>query len=517
MSNKRYWRWFALPVVLAALVGVIGFCIQRENRTCMGVEILSEQRYHTYTNYEYEDLSKRIMQGSEPAAIDVASSTIYISQNITSETNPSDMVGVLKIQGLYNLYFAPDAAFSDLDTAVKEGHRFLLLASSGQDSFMRYDVVFTTLPLLRLEGTTTSVDEDGRDVFSGNLCLWTGYDPDAGNYMVKTSALQWHGRGNATAASPKKSLKLSLKTAKGNNNDVAFLGLGADDDWILNAMWMDDTKIRERLIMDTWNEMQNTTSYQLRMSSGGYVEAVINGQYMGLFGLQRRVDEKYLGLDDQDILCKGKGVMEASTPQEAYEVKYATLGEAQAYETISAHLAFINQSSVAGTQASLNINLENWIDYSLYVQFGNLIDNYLFNNTYFLLRNSEDGKQLYFIPWDTDLSLGIYIQNGRVDYVPATSDRGTNWERIEKGKLLLLYPDLEKKLAERWYELRSTVLSEESLHGRIMRLHTEIESSGALTRDKALWTGRFGGEDSVDGLLSFVSRRLTWLDTYYSH
>ena len=73
--------------------------------------------------------------------------------------------------------------------------------------------------------------------------------------------------------------------------------MGADDDWILNSLTMDDTRIREKLFMDLWNLNVEKTDYNFKMSTGEFVEVVMNGKYYGLCLLQRRLDAKYLELE----------------------------------------------------------------------------------------------------------------------------------------------------------------------------------------------------------------------------
>ena len=75
---------------------------------------------------------------------------------------------------------------------------------------------------------------------------------------VKESSYNAHLRGNTSRMYPKNGYKLNLvkNTASGTvvNNKQAVFGMREDDDWILYAMYNDESKIRDRLCIDIWNE-----------------------------------------------------------------------------------------------------------------------------------------------------------------------------------------------------------------------------------------------------------------------
>ena len=56
-----------------------------------------------------------------------------------------------------------------------------------------------------------------------------------------------------------------------------FLGLEADDDWILNSLVIDDTRLREKTVMDLWNNGAANEEYNYKMSTGKYVELINDG------------------------------------------------------------------------------------------------------------------------------------------------------------------------------------------------------------------------------------------------
>ena len=515
MEKKQYWKLGIFGVIIALLSLVIGIGLWQDANTCMGIRLLSEKECANLSCYQYVDLGQWLFHNSELAAIDQESSTIYISQPINKDTAFSELKGSLDIRlPDYELFFAPDAAFYNLHEAIASGHSFTLIAVSNEDTYMRYSVIFSTLPVLKMDGAVSGVNDEGRDVYSGDLCLWTPNDPDTERYSVKSSDAQWHARGQASLSNPKKSWKITLKTKSGDNRDLAMLGLGEDDDWILNAMFRDNTKIREKLIMDTWNEMQENTTYQLRMSSGEYVEVVANGHYQGIYLLQRRVDMKYLNLDNQTTsLFKGKGVFHASTPQDGYELIHSPFEEEIAYKKMEPFLYLMHGPDAVGAGM---VHLDNWIDVSLFIQFGIMIDNYRFNNIFYILKEDAADSQLFLVPWDTDQSLGLYWRDGIGQTCEPDIAGKYNCDRIEKDNLLSIYPELHTNISDRWHALSVSIFEESAICGRAIDLYMQLEQSGALLRDQALWGIRFNGADTIQGLLGFLRDRIQWLNDYYS-
>lgn len=500
MFQRKNWRIITLLVTLILLTVISLFALNRENTTCMGVSICSDEDFSSLTRSPHTDLSNILMHNNEPAAVDTSSATVYISQSVDSNTHIADLKGVLTTQDTrYHLYFAEDPYFNDLQAAVSEAHRFRLMICYGQSSYVEYGVVLTTLPVMRLEGAASYVDEEGRNVFSGHVCLWSPDDPAAGSYSVKTSHVEWNTRGHSTSFMPKKSMKLSLKDKHNRNKSVSFMNLGKDDDWILNAMSMDDLKLREHLFMSLWNDLCTTTPYNYKMSDGKYVEVVLNGEYQGLYMLQRRLDAKYLKLEPGSVLVRGDK-MYSNGPFDKTAIR-DVLNNIASFSDCSA------------------INPENWIDNELFIEFSWAADNrgtYFYNNMAYIVSPNQPSPNVSYVLWDTDVTFGIHINpTGGFFYYPGSADSGENIQRVEYGSMKKLYPDLEQTLAVRWQQLRQGVLSKDNLFEIISSCHAQTTDSGALSRDRALWGEYYGGEDNLDALFTYIEKRLAWMDSYY--
>lgn len=506
MFSNRFFRWAAFGLIVLLFTLDSSLLLQAEASSCLGIRILSDEEMGTYVQHRKEDFSDLLEYNGTPAAVDTQTSTIYLSQSAGRLSSAKDLPGELKINSKeHRLFFAPDSNFSDLSNAVRSGHPFTLLVVSGDNIYMKYRVIFTTLPVLRLDGTVTHQNADSENVFEGALCLWTPDDPEIRRDSAKSSTAQWHIRGNTTAILGKKSWKISLKDAQGLNNDLDFLGLGADDDWILNAMSLDDTKLKEKLFQDLWNDWADLNPWNYKMSASGYVEVICNDRYSGIYLLQRRIDRKYYRLTENDILLKGRNTWTPANLQEAYEIIHSPLSEAETLRLM--------EGIYTGEDPSI-IHLDSFLDVNLFLQYGSACDNVGFKNTFYLLKWQEDSYDLYMIPWDTDMTWGVTYTTG----LTYNYQRSMNSQTLRREYSAMMHqiPELKALMSFRWAELRKSTLSEDAIKNRLEENLTMLHQSGVLQRDYVCWGRFYQGKDTTENLSHYLLERLYHLDGYYS-
>lgn len=509
MMDTRKRRIAVFLFFLLAWGGALLFSGLTEKKTCMDVPLLSQQEQAALGEYVHQDLSWDLQYNGQRAAVDYQTSRVYIAQNIRQGTKPEDLLGTLRTSSpSLGLSFAPDAAFEDLAAAVAAGHTFKLNVAYGSGKYMQYDLVFTTLPVLRIDGEAIGKNEKGKDICEGSMCLWTPEDPESGRYSVKSGSALWHVRGGWSATLLKTPFKLDLKKASGDRKNLSLAGLGADDDWILNPMNLDDTKLKEKLFSALWNQRAEQTSWNEKMSAGEYVEVVINQEYWGLFQLQRRVDEKFLNLKSGEILLKGSGPKTAATVQEAYEIVASGLPEAETYGLM--------QDFYHGRDVDI-LDPDNFLDVNLFMQWASAMDNADYKNMFYLLKEDADGYRMYLLPWDTDMSWGTVWNEeyGGFSYDFEASRQNVTLRR-EYDLLKAQYPDLDRQMARRWFELRETLLTPENMQAVLEREQQMLDACGVLQRDQEKWGLFYKGKDSRENLCKSVEARLAWVDAYYS-
>ena len=502
----RKTRILGFSAFLTAFAVVLAIALHMERQVCMGVPVIEEKRLAQYTEELEIDIGQITFCG-QPVAADLSSGTLFISQPENAMGHWSALQGTLKPQWMsQSMYFVRDDALQDIETAVRKGNPLTLVVVQGK-SYCRLNVQITTLPVIRLtQDMDVGADEQGRTVWVGEVTLFAGYDPSKGRMTAETYSAQSHVRGASSSGLSKKPWKLSLKEENGEKRDANLLGMGADDDWILNPMNMDDTKLREKCMIDAWNRhIAAFPENGYRMSDAQYVEVVLNGAYQGLYLLRRRVDTKYLKLDrSKDMLFKGAKTWTAKSVREAYELVYSSLEEDEAY----AHLSDVLEHG--------RIDIDNYLDVLLYLQFFSAVDNAGYYNMFYALKAEEAGYSMYLLPWDTDMSMGLYW----IDKIGFAYDYERMIEhmpmRIEYEDIKEFYPKMDEWLARRWKELRANMYSAASIE-RCIRENVElIERSGAFQRDYEKWGIRYEGNDTWEALIRWCTERMDIMDQHYS-
>ena len=484
---------------MIAILGIAAFALgiwRPSTSHCMGVELVSASKIDLITarRRHSETLDVPILLDGTPVATDHESQTVYIPQAIQDDTTRDDLIGTISVAPPYSLCMMKEDVFAYLSGAVANNHAFTLLVYD-DEVYARYKVIFTTLPVFAVSSADSRTEDDQTEVFTGSF---TAFSANQGDLPIQTAYAEWHIRGNNSLLMDKKAWRLSLKNEGGDKQNLALAGLGSDDDWILNPMSRDDLKIREHFVGNLWNQMTDDRS--LSMSEGEYVELVMDGKYMGLYLLQRRVDRKYLSLDESDILMKGKNFTHSYTVQDALELIYSAMNEQDAYAIAEPFYTDFAPST---------IDLTTYVRYELLINLCYLPDNLKFKNTFYLWQQCGDDYTLSFIPWDTNLSWGMDYRNGIM----------FNIYLAEEAEILhrqeYLYPDLDRQIALGWQELRQSLIDYESLAEQITALRTDLKQSGALLRDGEVWGNYALGADTEYLLFSFLRSRIQQLDAYY--
>ena len=131
-------------------------------------------------------------------------------------------------------------------------------------------------------------------------------------------------RGGTSSLFPKIQYKISLTQEDENEKkELSLIGMKADEDYILDAMWNDYSKIRTKLSFNLWNQINSyNVNYNKIDYNAEYVELYINQEYSGLYMLKEFIDWKKLGVSkwsetNSGIVLKGNGY--ANWDKELYE------------------------------------------------------------------------------------------------------------------------------------------------------------------------------------------------------
>ncbi len=467
---------------------------------------------------------------------DVASGTFYLPLDMKNESwEPGELTsGQEDVQILFGQAFTRD----DKQTAIREGTPYEFLAVKG-DCYRSYYLVFTGLPIVSIETEATAEEE----IFGGTVRFW---EADSKRDWAYSNILEAHIRGNTSRLYPKKGYKLTLKTQDRDGNVVkdkrALFGLRKDDEYILNAMYTDASKIRDKFCADIWGGLGARTEAFPNMYLGtrvAYVEVFFNGEYWGLYGLMEPVDAKQLDLNREGEDAHAEYAYKSSAPQNMSleELKSTLIWEKEmagyklkgkysqvtreSWQPLLDYLSWREEPSdeVFAEKAGEMVDADNMMRIWVYLQAVMGIDNRV-KNMYYVTKYGPDGYHMYLAPWDMDLTLGDTLQDPidleypwDVGQSPLIYRERINFTVADR-LLALDAEDCRNRVSAIWQELRQGGLSDENIEKAVDELAVQVVDSGAMKREEKRWPKGKHWEDY--GKLKMLLRyRMELLDGYF--
>ena len=513
MRQKRTALGIGLLLLICGYLRFVAFPVREPD---MGSQTLSEseaEELKAERAATEEGLLTGLVFAGEELPWDKGSGTFYLPVDMEEETWETGVFSAAD-SGV-KVYFLDNPLADDKQEAVREGKSYRLLAVSA-DAYQEYAVVFSGLPILTLDTDTGA--EIRYDEIYGTLRF---YEADAKTDWVTESIMSSHIRGGSSRLNHKKSYKITLykqnQMGAGalRKNHLSFLGMREDNEWLLYAMYSEDTKVRDKLSLDIWNE-----SGALAIDSEGfygyhmeYIEVFQNGEYWGIYGLMEPVDYKQLDLT-------GEG--EAQPEEYLYKQKDAGVFELKGswteqteedFEVLNAYLACLESGDSAfASEIGELIDVDNALDVWLYLQAVIGMDN--IERNIFYPAVWEDGQyRLRFMPWDMDYSWGNvhdFDAGNRTRFSEEILTMRIAW-RLGDRLIELDVDNAREKVKARWKELRQTVYSDEWLTEHIDAYAHQVTDSGAFARDEARWI--YGGHnDDYESLKELALDRMEFLD-----
>lgn len=473
----------------------------------------------------------------EQLPYDAETSTFYLPLDMESEAWESGTLTSLT-KGV-SLLFEENLTDSDKQEAIRTGKEFVFYAIQDEE-YQTCRLVATGLPVISIETGETAETE----VFGGSIYFW---DNSTKVNWTSSNILEAHIRGNTSRLYPKKGYKLTLKKQNQNGEVVSdkksLFGLRTDDEWILNAMYTDASKIRDKLNADLWSEIGATRSdfpnayFGTRMT---YVEVFFNHRYWGLYLLAEPVDSKQLDRTKQGTGKAEEYSYKSVTPQtlsteellnqseygltlDGYELKgkQDSISRTE-WEPLLSYLSLRDLSSDEEfcAEASRLTDREGALNVWMFLQATLGIDN-RGKNMYYVAKQTADGAKIYFAPWDMDVTWGDGLTENeedseaawKVGLMTALYSERINWAFGDR--LVELDVDGSRDyIRSTWQELREGILSDEKLQERITKLQHQVTDSGALSRNETRWPDSSSGED-MEQFERLASYRMGILDYYF--
>lgn len=414
------------------------------------------------------------------------------------------------------------------------------LTNASENVDLSANIRFTFLPIVELNCSSVN----SKAYTTGSLRVT---DPASLGYdSLMIAAFKY--RGASSSNYPKRSYAIKLRDENGNSVDRKLLGYRSDNNWILDAMYIDLACMRNRVATDLWNAFECKPYYADREKKvrtgtrGKFVEVILNGQWWGLYCMTEKMDRKQLKLkkfvpaaqsttgenevhgvlyksnqwtyevfmghesnddnDNKQVIYPHKKVSDYKNilGQETwceYEFKYPDY-EDEAVEWRPLHDA----ANMVATSFILNIDsVKSRFDYPM------LRDYYLFIDL--LLATDNHGKNLFWYaydiqgpegdklslaPWDLDGTFGQDWDGVITNTKDVTLDFDTYIKNYEHGQfaifdLIKSRSEWQQDLKDRYAELRiKGVISGDGIANRFANYASLFEASLADQREQNMWS-----------------------------
>lgn len=532
-------RKWLLALSIAGLFAVTVICSLFPGDAGMDIRVISQEKARKIEQKlsgQSESMGFELMFAGETLACDSAGKTFFLPLSMDSkEWENGSFEGSAGAEILFEENFTKE----DKRSLLSQNRAIPFYAVSDKECG-KYYLKLTGLPVMAFKGTE-HVTENGEILF--DMALYdTCHDGDWVTRSLTTSTL----RGNTSLSYEKKSLRLKLKEQaedgsfkKENKN---LLGIRDDDDWILNSLYADNSRIRDKLAMDLWQEVgayQNPYGRNFGVS-GEYVEVIINESYAGLYLLTHPVDGKQIGTDRVSVqLQSGKEVVER-----IYKKKYTApwlseyfVGDLQDPNMPDYRGGFyVKGDVVLGNEEEweplyrMALCMEAGDD-AFKMQIGqladvpNIVDNWLFfqaiagfdnenKNVYYVSMQKDGDSCGYFIPWDMNISFGaLYAEN---EFFCMESEKELRTVVAFEPGMRVINLDAggaRETAKQTWAKWRSSAFETDRVLARMDALRAQVAGSGAMAREKERWPNGNVDED-ITFMKEFTVKRLAFVDEY---
>lgn len=442
------------------------------------------------------------------------------------------------------------------------GHVHQLALRTPDGSVYEARLAFTFLPVVELFGSF------GASASRGQVRVNDADNPD--DELLNMRA---HWRGNTSLNRPKKSYAVKLVDASGQSIDRKFLGLRSDNNWILDAAFVDPSRIRNRVSTDIWNDFRTDPYYgdqekKARTATRGkMVEVFLNGSYDGVYCMTEKLDRKQLKLKKFSTV-DGDGSPLAAPPQHGiiykavewhytsyfgndggaftgvmpaepvnshdawggWEIKYPDFGDGDPIDwgPLYNHVAFMATCSDDAfmTEVAQRFDLPAMRDYYLLQELAMAYDNSA-KNIYWFIYDAAESTQMSLAPWDFDGTWGRVWDGSKSYSVPDCTLRDKSGSLLSANKIYsylmrLDYDGWNAQLASRYAELRRLgIFDPAHLRARFDAYLDLIEASGADSREVERWDGssgyRLDWSAERDYLHEWIDAHVAYLDSFYGY
>jgi len=417
----------------------------------------------------------------------------------------------------------------DYDIRKIDDNSFLIKVYS-DDFYQNINLIATSLPIIdfkdlssvfeKISLTYPDVDYNFNfDLNDNNLSLIESvpynarFDGAEKNHSLYENVLL-KVRGASSTLYPKKAYKVSFE------EKVTVYDLPKDDKYVLDALYIDRSKIRNLLSSSLWNEINNN-QYIDNDLRGKFVEVFIDDEYVGIYVLKEKIDKSVTNISDDGVILKSIFHMNDYYINEFLSYDYSISDDSflnfdiKYFNKLSFY-SIINKMKEYYTQMDFNsiddnFYLDNYLNYYIFVTLISGNDNVDYN---YYLSVSDNSSKILITPWDMDLTWGLsWSDDSLFSKFSMESSSDVSWmdNNITKNmddKTLSL-------LKDRYWELRKNVITMDTINGYLDSYEDLLVNSGAAKRDSERWY-EYDIKFEIEQIREWAKLRIDFLDQYFS-
>ncbi len=343
--------------------------------------------------------------------------------------------------------------------------------------------------------------------------------------------LERRGRSSLTFPKPQYALELRVALDSEESNATNLLGMGKEDDWILNGAHIDRSLFRNPFFYDLYQSLGGPEHYAPQTA---YCNVELEGEYLGLFQLGERIerDDDRLQIEKdtegtgasfiikQDDTDSPGALRPVGIANGAWQLLYpkkknATQAQKDAIRTL---LSDWQRYTISRDDRIFDIvDLDSAVDYVLLEELAKNNDAYYLSMH--LWRNT--GGKIHFSMWDLDLSFGQPEYND--------SESPERWVMFRPPMICRMAnrPQFQSAMSARWTALRAGPLSNDSIEQRI---DYYVEALGGdadanfvrwpiedITFNAHILYPATSHADEVAHVRAWLMQRLEWMDANMSN
>ncbi|MBE6792371.1 MAG: hypothetical protein E7534_02565 [Ruminococcaceae bacterium] len=360
--------------------------------------------------------------------------------------------------------------------------------------------------------------KDVREIDFEYRCKET--DEKKGEVRVLQGAAKIKVQGTSSLSYDKKNYTINFyedtSYAKKLGVDV---GWGEQTEYCLKANWIDKTHARNVVSAKLVGEMQAKYGLFEDTPNGGAIdgfpiEVYINGDFHGLYTMNIPKADWMFNMDESNpnhiVICgevwEAANWFKGMPSFDTWAVEVGTENDAtlQKMNRLFQFLCYSNDATFKRDFEDY-MDLDATLNYYIMMDFGYMPDNRGKN----MLIATYDGQYWYPSLYDLDTSWGTYWDGSQLypyDTTPVEMYHSHLWSNMEKL--------FSKELAERYFELRETVLDED----HVMKMFTDFYESipdEVLAREKNKWGPNLPGDD-IDQIQDYLDVCVPYLDAKYA-